>query len=184
MKKPVSESVEVLRRAVAQAKEENRPLGILFVCLGNICRSPAAEGVMLSMAAEAGMSKDIKVDSAGFYGGHRGDLPDPRMRKAASARGLNLTHRSRTVKPSDFEDFDIIVGMDDNNIDSLHRAAPTVEDEAKIVRMSDFAVNHPHADSVPDPYWEGAEGFEIVLDLLEDSCKEMLGIIRRADNAE
>lgn len=147
---------------------------ILFVCLGNICRSPAGEGVFAALADERGVLSFYKLDSAGFYGGHRGDLPDSRMRRAASRRGLNLRHRSRTVTTSDFYDFDIIIGMDDNNISSLHGLAPSPETEAKIVRMTDFARNNPQWDYVPDPYYEGAEGFELVLDLLEDACGTLL----------
>lgn len=150
---------------------------ILFVCLGNICRSPAAEGVMRRLVTESGQEDRFELDSAGFYGGHRGDLPDPRMRAHAARRGLELTHRSRTVRASDFDNFDLLIGMDDANIDSLRRAAPTLDDEAKIMRMSDFAILHPWMDSVPDPYWSGAEGFEFVLDLLDDACAELLRLL-------
>lgn len=172
--KPPIEAVDIIRSKAMLAQSEHRPLAILFVCLGNICRSPAAEGVMQSMAEKSGRSNEFILDSAGFYGGHRGDLPDPRMRTAAKKRGLELTHRSRTVRDSDFATFDLIFGMDDNNIDSLIKAAPTLEDEKKVLRMSDLAIGHPSATSVPDPYWDGAEGFEHVLNLLEDSCATLL----------
>lgn len=177
--KPVMSSVEAVRCGVKAAREAGRPLGILFVCLGNICRSPAAQGVMERLVRQAGLSDKIKLDSAGFYGGHRGDLPDARMRSAAAARGLTLTHRSRTVRDADFLDFDIIIGMDDTNIDSLHRQALTDDADRKIVRMTDFAIAHPNATHVPDPYWEGAEGFELVLDMLEDACQGLLDEIRK-----
>lgn len=177
MIKPTSAAVEAVRAGVDRARSEGRPVGILFVCLGNICRSPAAEGVMRSIATKAGMEKQLMLDSAGFYGGHRGELPDQRMRRAAARRGLALTHRSRTVRESDFENFDIIIGMDDANIDSLRHAAPTAEALDRIVRMSDFAVNHPDADCVPDPYWEGSDGFELVLDLLEDACEALRALL-------
>lgn len=167
-------ALKAIRNAVEAAEAENRPVRILFVCLGNICRSPAAEGIMRSLAEKRGMGNMLEIDSAGFYGGHAGDLPDYRMRQAAFARGLRLDHRSCTVRPTDFGYFDLFVGMDDRNIADLHRAAPTIEEEEKIIRMSDFAVNHPYADCVPDPYYEGAAGFELVLNLLEDACSEML----------
>lgn len=170
------DSAECVREGVRRARNENRPLRILYVCLGNICRSPAAEGIMRELAAEEKV--DLELDSAGFYGGHAGELPDRRMREAAYARGLRLDHRSRTVRPSDFDYFDIIIGMDDNNIASLRNAAPTFEVERKIVRMADFALDHPEADYIPDPYWEGRAGFIHVLDLLEDANSHLLEIIK------
>lgn len=147
---------------------------ILFVCLGNICRSPAAEGIMQSMVEAKGLQNEFELDSAGLYGGHAGDLPDSRMRVHAAKRGYNLTHRSRPVKVSDFENYDLIVAMDDSNFSRLKQMAPTVNDEKKVVRMIDFVKGFPQYHSVPDPYYEGAEGFEIVLDLLEDGCRNML----------
>ena len=171
--KPGEASINAVMRARMQADAENRPVRILFVCLGNICRSPAAEGIMRHITKDLPASVRPELDSAGFYGGHAGDLPDRRMRHAAFARGLRLEHHSRVIRPSDFDYFDLILGMDDQNIDNLHEAAPTLDAEKKIARMSDFAVHYPEADSVPDPYWEGAAGFEIVLNLLEDGCDEL-----------
>ncbi|MCM1004866.1 MAG: low molecular weight phosphotyrosine protein phosphatase [Prevotella sp.] len=147
---------------------------ILFVCLGNICRSPAAQGVMQQMVDAAGLSDRYLLDSAGTYAGHAGELPDKRMRVHAARRGYTLTHRSRPVHASDFEDFDIIVAMDDSNYENLRRMAPTADDEKKIVRMIDYCRQHPYYYSVPDPYYEGASGFELVLDLLEDACTVLL----------
>ncbi|MBD5294800.1 MAG: low molecular weight phosphotyrosine protein phosphatase [Bacteroides sp.] len=146
---------------------------ILFVCLGNICRSPAAEEVMRQELKHRGLDSIITLDSGGMYAGHRGELPDQRMRIHARRRGYELTHRSRPVKYSDFEDFDLIIGMDDSNISSLRGFARTEEEDAKIVRMTDFSRAYSHFDHVPDPYYEGAEGFEIVLDLLEDACRSL-----------
>lgn len=153
---------------------------ILFVCLGNICRSPAAQGVMERLVLERGLDSKYEIDSAGLYGGHAGDLPDSRMRVHARRRGLELTHRSRQVRESDFDRFDIIVAMDDSNFDRLRRLAPTPEDEAKVVRMADYFSSHPWADCVPDPYYDGAEGFENALDLIEDGCKTMLDRLENA----
>lgn len=149
-------------------------INILFVCLGNICRSPAAEGVMRSIVEDAGVSDRFEIDSAGLYGGHAGDLPDRRMRIHAFQRGYNLVHHSRQVRMSDFDNFDLIVAMDHSNYDRLQAMAPTVEDERKVIRMIDFVSGFPQCDCVPDPYYDGAEGFELVLDLLEDGCRNML----------
>lgn len=150
---------------------------ILFVCLGNICRSPAAQGVMQHLVDEAGLSEHFVLDSAGTYAGHAGELPDKRMRVHAARRGYTLTHRSKPVHTSDFEDFDLIVAMDDSNFSNLKSMAPTVEAEAKVVRMIDYCRMHPYYYSVPDPYYEGASGFELVLDLLEDACQGLFDSI-------
>lgn len=147
---------------------------ILFVCLGNICRSPAAQAIMQKTIDEKGLHNQFELDSAGLYGGHAGDLPDPRMRSHAGKRGYTLEHRSRKVKSTDFEDFDLIVAMDDSNYHQLKSLAPSLEDEAKIVRMVDFVKGFPYYHSVPDPYYEGSEGFELVLDMLEDGCRNLL----------
>lgn len=167
-----------VEEALARAAAEERAPRVLFVCLGNICRSPAAQGVAESMATDRGLS-DLEFDSAGFYGGHAGDLPDPRMRQAAFQRGYRLEHRSRTVRPSDFDRFDLIIGMDDRNMDDLHRAAPTPEEERRLFRMTDFTLDHPRADYVPDPYYEGPAGFQLVLDLLEDGCSVLLDLLEK-----
>lgn len=147
---------------------------ILFVCLGNICRSSSAEGVMRHLVEQAGLSDRISIDSAGILSYHQGELPDERMRKHAALRGYQLTHRSRPVTSSDFDDFDLIIGMDDRNIDDLKDRAPSVEAMAKIHRMTDYCTSHPGADYVPDPYYGGPSGFEYVLDLLEDACAGLL----------
>jgi protein-tyrosine phosphatase len=147
---------------------------VLFVCLGNICRSPAAEGVLQRLVEERKLSHRFEIDSAGTYSGHRGQLPDPRMRRHASRRGYNLTHRARPITIDDFEDFDIIVAMDESNRRTLMHLAASPEQQAKIVMMGDYIVKlRAHYDYVPDPYYEGAEGFELVLDLLEDACSNL-----------
>lgn len=153
---------------------------ILFVCLGNICRSPAAQGILQAIVDESGESDRWVIDSAGTYGGHAGDLPDQRMRVHARRRGLDLTHRSRRVTAADFSRFDLIVAMDRSNRDNLRRLAPTVEDAAKVVEMIDY-VKTPCSryDHIPDPYYEGAEGFELVLDLLQDGCRNLYNHITK-----
>lgn len=147
---------------------------ILFVCLGNICRSPAAQGVMQRLIDERGLTDRFLLDSAGTYGGHAGSLPDRRMRVHASRRGYELTHRSRRVTGSDFEDFDLIVAMDAGNGRDLRQMAATPDEARKIVMIGSYIKQNPHYDHVPDPYYEGSEGFELVLDLLEDACLNLL----------
>lgn len=159
---------------IVHALADKDKVRILFVCLGNICRSPAAEGVMRQLIADAALDSRFEIDSAGLYGGHAGELPDRRMRVHAFQRGYNLVHHSRQVRSSDFDRFDLIVAMDHSNYDRLRGMAPTIEDEEKVVRMIDFVSGVPQCDCVPDPYYDGAEGFELVLDLLEDGCGNML----------
>lgn len=146
---------------------------ILFICLGNICRSASAEEIMRTLIKKEGLENEIDVDSAGISGYHEGDLPDARMRAHAIRRGYRLTHLSRPVRTEDFYDFDLIVGMDDSNIDALHDKAPDTDSEKKIRRMTDFCRTKV-ADHVPDPYYGGAQGFENVLDILEDACQGLL----------
>lgn len=150
---------------------------ILFVCLGNICRSSSAEEIMRTFVAREGLEREIQVDSAGILGYHQGELPDERMRAHAIRRGYNLMHRSRPVCTDDFFDFDLIIGMDDRNIQDLYDRAPSVEAEKKICRMTDFCVQKV-IDYVPDPYYGGAQGFENVLDILEDACKGLLDKVK------
>lgn len=146
---------------------------ILFVCLGNICRSPAAEGIFRSIIEEHGDSVNWEIDSAGTGNYHIGDLPDKRMRIHAQRRGIELTHRCRQVKVSDFEIFDLIIPMDASNESNLRRISPTEETDAKIVPMIKFVDLCHRFDHIPDPYYEGAEGFEKVLDLLQNGCANL-----------
>lgn len=155
---------------------------LLFVCLGNICRSPAAQGVMQRLVDDRGLTDRFYIDSAGMGGWHVGDLPDKRMRVHARSRGYELTHRARKVQSRDFDDFDLIVGMDASNVDELRDLAATIEQQDKVVMMGDYIRQYPHYDHVPDPYYEGSEGFELVLDLLEDSCENLLDRILEQNN--
>ena len=146
------------------------PVSILFVCLGNICRSPTAEAIFLKILEREHASARFTVDSAGLLGYHQGELPDSRMRYHAGKRGYSLTHRSRPFSQADFDRFDMIVGMDDQNIAGLKKQAMTLEEDAKICRMTDFCQSL-EATHVPDPYYGGDQGFENVIDLLEDACE-------------
>ncbi len=154
---------------------------ILFVCLGNICRSSAADEIMRVKVSEAGLEGEFEIDSAGTYGGHAGELPDPRMRSAGKRRGYNFTHRSRRVRAEDFERFDLLLAMDDSVYESLARLAPTVEAIQRLERMADYIPKHFGYDYVPDPYYEGAEGFELVLNMLEEGCDRLLEHLTRGN---
>lgn len=152
---------------------------ILFVCLGNICRSPAAEGILQSMVEKEGLSNTVFIDSAGTYGGHAGDLPDKRMRFAAEKRGYKLTSRSRKITPADLENFDMVIVMDDENYENVIRLASKSDNLKKIQRLTDFCTKHKNR-FVPDPYSGGASGFEFALDLLEDGCQGILKQIKES----
>ncbi len=150
------------------------PHHILFVCLGNICRSPAAEGIFRSMVEREGLEESFVIDSAGTYGGHAGEPSDYRMREAAHSRGYNLTHRSRQITEEDFYRFDRIIVMDDSNYRDVERIAPDRESRDKIERFVDLLPNNRDVHYVPDPYYEGRDGFYRVLDILEAGCRELL----------
>ncbi len=141
---------------------------ILFVCLGNICRSPAAEGVFASMVDQ----KDFVIDSAGTSGIHSGDKADSRMIEHAKKRGIELTSRSRQFVAEDLDRFDYILVMDDKNLSDVLKMA-TSEQSKKVKKITDFR-NHFNYDHVPDPYYGGAQGFDLVLDLLSDACDGFL----------
>lgn len=143
---------------------------ILFVCLGNICRSPMAETIFNRILEKNNMSNNFKIDSAGLLDYHEGDKADHRMRNHAEKRGYEITHRSRPVVHKDFHEFDYIIGMDEQNIRQLNRLAKTPEQQYKIHKMTDFCVKL-EADNIPDPYYGGDKGFEHVIDLLEDACQ-------------
>lgn len=162
--------------------KEQKKYRILFVCLGNICRSPSAEAIMRKLVADAGLADRIEIDSAGIHRYHEGELPDSRMRMHGSRRGYKLDSRSRPVTADDFYNFDLIIGMDDNNMADLRRKAPDVESLNKIHRMMEFSRNKLY-DHVPDPYYGGASGFELVLDLLEDACDGLLASISSAQDS-
>ena len=152
---------------------------ILFVCLGNICRSPSAEAVFNGIIKKNGLADRFEVDSAGTSGWHAGEQADRRMQSHAIKRGYNLTSISRKFNPNDdFDHFDMIIGMDDSNIENLKRMARNGNDLKKIFKMTDFSSVFNY-DEVPDPYYGGADGFELVLDLLEDSCRGLVEKIQK-----
>ena len=134
--------------------------------------------MLRQLAERKGVADGMEIDSAGTYGGHSGELSDPRMRRAAAARGIAMTHRARQVREEDFERFDRIIAMDDNNYESLFRLAPDRAAQQKIFRFREYLRHHPDWSYIPDPYYEGHEGFELVLDLLEDGCSTLLDELR------
>ncbi len=144
---------------------------VLFVCLGNICRSPAAEGVLRALLQQRGLSDKCDVDSAGTSGYHIGEPADRRMRAAAAERGLTLTSRARMVHPSDFAEFDWIVAMDRQNRQALNSYPQA--DPQRLFLLSDFLDDRWPLD-VPDPYLGDDEGFSYVLDMLQAACPTLL----------
>ncbi len=151
---------------------------ILFVCLGNICRSPSAEAVMKKLIKDQNMGNLIEVDSAGTIDYHEGEPSDERMRKHAKKRGYKLDHLAKGFKPeTDFSSSDYIVTMDNNNYYDIKSMDSKNQYTDKIFKMSEFSVNI-NFDEVPDPYYGGDKGFEIVLDILEDACKGLLEKIK------
>ncbi len=144
---------------------------ILFVCMGNICRSPTAEGVFRKLVSDAGRDSEFEIDSAGTIGYHAGGKADSRMRSAAEERGYRLDSIARRIKLADFDRFDLIVTMDDDNfhdVSSMHPGSG-----AELVRMCDYCEAFDETE-VPDPYYGGEAGFQRVIDILEDACANLL----------
>ncbi len=153
------------------------PTKVLFVCMGNICRSPTAEGVFRHFVAEAGLIDRLTVDSAGTHAYHVGEPPDRRSQAAAERRGYSLERiRARRVRESDFDEFDLILAMDRDNLENLRAVSETVH-HGKIRLFLDYTAGPE--DEVPDPYYGGATGFERVLDLIEEASRRLIAEISR-----
>ncbi|CAB3784112.1 low molecular weight protein-tyrosine-phosphatase [Pararobbsia alpina] len=151
---------------------------VLFVCLGNICRSPTAEAIMLHKIAEAGLNEVIEVDSAGTGDWHIGEAPDERARQCAALHGYDLEPlRARQVEPADFQDFDLILAMDEANLRELRRLCPP-EFQSKVQLLMEYAPQ-PAERVVPDPYFGGLDGFERVLEACEQACTGLLSTLQR-----
>ena len=158
--------------------EIKEKISVLFVCMGNICRSPTAEGVFRKLVADAGLEHRIRVDSAGTHAYHVGEKPDRRAAAAAARRGFSLDGISaRRVMDADFASFDYIIAMDEDNLFNLEQARPD-DTHARLRLFLDFATSGGTRE-VPDPYYGGAAGFERVLDLVEDASRGLLETIRR-----
>ena len=148
---------------------------LLFVCLGNICRSPAAEGVFLHLLQERGLSEQFEVDSAGTGGWHVGEPADKRMRAAAERRGIQLPSRARQISLDDLSHYDLVLTMDHANLTDVNALAAEAGQRASasIKPMLSYATVSDVAE-VPDPYYGGDDGFDLVLDMLEDACSNLL----------
>lgn len=158
---------------------KSTPINVLMVCLGNICRSPTAHAVFEKLVADAGLADAINVESAGTGHYHIGEKPDKRSRAAAIKRGFDLSgQRAQQVQKSDFERYDYIMAMDDTNLEVLLALAPQ-QYHHKISLFMEFADNDSMA--VPDPYYSGHDGFELVLDLVEEASAGLLAHIQKQD---
>ncbi len=153
------------------------PYKLLFVCLGNICRSPAAENLMNHLLQERGLTEQITCDSAGTSSYHIGSPPDRRMIAAAQQRGIAMQGRARQFEPEDFEEFDLILAMDRDNYEAIVYQDRAKRYGQKVRLMCDFCTRHTLREG-PDPYYGGADGFNQVLDLLQDACEGLLDHIQ------
>ncbi len=147
---------------------------ILFVCTGNICRSPTAEGVARYFIATAGVGGHIEVDSAGTQGYHVGEAPDPRTQKFARQRGYDLSGlRARKLEPYDFQEFDMLLAMDRGHLETMRRLCPPVY-QSRLGLLMQFDASGQFGDEVPDPYYGGPRGFDLVLDMCEHGVRGLL----------
>lgn len=160
-----------------------KPVSVLFVCMGNICRSPTAEGVFAALVQSSDLGAQIRVDSVGTHAYHIGSQPDRRSQQAALGRGIDLsTQRARLVEATDFSEFDYILAMDLNNLQALQRIAQARQ--AKNLRLFMEFASRWREREVPDPYYGGAQGFERVLDMIEDASEGLLEYLIRTHHLE
>jgi protein-tyrosine phosphatase len=152
---------------------------ILFVCLGNICRSPAAEGIMKHIVAQEGREEQFFIDSAGIGSWHVGQLPDRRMRACGERHGYTFDSHARQFSPADFDRFDYIIAMDEENRHDLLRQARSEQHRNKLLMMADYLKDHPRQHTIPDPYYGETADFELVIDLLEDACQGLLDALQK-----
>lgn len=143
---------------------------LLFVCLGNICRSPAAEGIMKHIVKENGMEKYFHIESAGIGSWHTGQLPDSRMRKHGTSHGYKFDSHARQISKNDFLLFDRIIVMDNDNLRAVMSMAENSTEREKVMCMADFLTSHKSHKTIPDPYYGTDKDFELVIELLEDAC--------------
>ena len=147
---------------------------LLFICLGNICRSPAAEGVMRAKVHAAHMDDEFVIDSAGIGDWHVGQLPDRRMRERGALRGYRFDSHARQIRQSDFDDFDLLLVMDSDNYRIVTSKAPTEEARQKVRMLTDYLPEGSKATVVPDPYYGDLSDFDYALDLIEEACDGLL----------
>lgn len=158
---------------------ETRRTSVLFVCLGNICRSPLAEGVFQHLVEEAGLADRFEIDSAGTGSWHVGERPDSRAEMIANQHGVELVSTARQVTPDDLLRFDYVIAMDRENLRNLERMASTVGSEAEVCLLRQFD-DSGTGDEVPDPYYGGTSGFENVYQMVHRSCGALLDRLRAA----
>ncbi|MCW2993412.1 MAG: low molecular weight phosphotyrosine protein phosphatase [Conexibacter sp.] len=153
---------------------------LLFVCMGNICRSPTAEAVMRDLVAREGLEGEVVIDSAGTGGWHVGSPPDRRSTAAAKTRGIVMEGAARQVTPADFDDYDLLLAADRENVAALRAIAPDQEAAAKVRLLREFDEDSVRAGdlAIPDPYYGGPSGFEDVLDLIDAACRGLLKTLR------
>ena len=154
-------------------------VSLCFVCLGNICRSPTAEGVMRHLVREAGLEVQVRVDSAGTAGYHTGEAPDRRARAAGARRGIEISGGARQFERADFQRFDYVLALDGSNHEDLAALAPGPAALAKLHLLRSFDPATPAGADVPDPYYGGDDGFDYVLELCLAACRPLLERIRR-----
>lgn len=162
----------------------HRKTSLLFVCLGNICRSPAAEGIMRHMVKENMMDDYVEIDSAGIGSWHAGELPDRRMRSHGAAHGYDFCSRARQIRQEDLQRFDRIIVMDEDNYSAVTAMARNDGQRRKVTLMTDYCRHHSGHNTVPDPYYGGDRGFELVIELLEDACRGLLEQIAKEHGVE
>ena len=164
-------------RAMAAWPAMNQ-FSVLFVCMGNLCRSPTAHGVLLQRVTQAGLADRVRIDSAGTHAGRRAESPDARAQALAKRHGYTLTDlRSRSVADTDFFDFDLLLAMDHDNLAHLRRRCPP--DQVHRVRLLTEFCLRSNSLVVPDPYYGNAQGFEVVLELIEDACDGLLAHVQQ-----
>jgi len=157
---------------------DNGKIGVLFVCLGNICRSPLAEAVFRTLVEGEGLSDRFTIDSAGTSNYHTGDSPDPRTVRLAAARGVRVQHAARQIAEADFTRFDYVLAMDVENLRRTVRLAERVDGASVVRLLRSYDPEAEEGAEVPDPYFGGPRGFEDVHDLVERACRGLLTRIR------
>ncbi|XP_076909389.1 uncharacterized protein LOC143566626 [Bidens hawaiensis] len=179
--KPITIITSSMASTAQKDKITEKPFSVLFVCLGNICRSPAAEGVFTDLVQKRNLSSKFHIDSAGTINYHEGGPADSRMRATSKRRGIEITSISRPIRPSDFKEFDLILAMDKQNREDIlgafdrwrFKESLPADAANKVKLMCSYCKKHDETE-VPDPYYGGQQGFEKVLDLLEDACESLL----------
>lgn len=161
---------------------QKRKIKLLFICLGNICRSPAAEEIMRRLVQRADLDDQFQIDSAGIGSWHIGQLPDRRMRLTGEKFGYRFTHRARQFNPSvDFNAFDLILVMDDENYNTITGMAANQTERDKVKKLARYMTHHGGQNDIPDPYFGGMDGFDKTIELLEDACAGLLQYLQQED---